>query len=261
MGQEAGQGGVACQLTTRPTSDHVSAPLLLARKLVLPLCLKVKPSASSLPLSRPGDGEKRAPGGGRHSPGGASQLPPQSTRGDVSEGCRTVGEDPLSVCLPPGGHEALGAAVESLELDALQRSRGARVHAAQAALHSLPAAGAEPAAAEEGAVGAVVGGGGAVRAADEDVRHNGTTGGGRRVSRGRAGAHSRLHGLLTRRWACPYSESSGRLYTFGASRGRSGPWRASCHPHGGARGRGGGGTPRRARPRRSHERGQRRRRL
>ena len=65
------------------TSDQVSAPLLLARKLVLPLCLKVKPSASSFPLSRPADGGKRAPEAGRAE---ASQLWPQTRRREAARG-------------------------------------------------------------------------------------------------------------------------------------------------------------------------------
>ena len=57
--------------------------MLLARKLVLPLCLKVKPSASSFPLSRPADGGKRAPEAGRAE---ASQLWPQTRRREAARG-------------------------------------------------------------------------------------------------------------------------------------------------------------------------------
>jgi len=93
----------------------------------------------------------------------------------LTAGARTVAVRPLTLRLPPGRYETLGAAVEGLERDRLQHGWRARVDAAEATLHSLSTAGAEPAAAEEEAVvGALVGGGGAVRPTQEDIGHDST---------------------------------------------------------------------------------------
>jgi hypothetical protein len=142
----------------RRTSVHVSVLLLFDRKLLLLLCLKLTLSASSRPWSRPGQ---------THMPGSSvgCQTRRRTPSPTLTAGARTVAVRPLTLRLPPGRYETLGAAVEGLERDRLQHCWRARVDAAEATLHSLSTARAEPAAAEEEAVvRALVGGGGAVRA-------------------------------------------------------------------------------------------------
>jgi hypothetical protein len=143
----------------RRTSVHVSVLLLFDRKLLLLLCLKLTLSASSRPWSRPGRQT--------HMPSSSvgCQTRRRTPSPTLTAGARTVAVRPLTLRLPPGRYETLGAAVEGLERDRLQHCWRARVDAAEATLHSLSTAGAEPAAAEEEAVvRALVGGGGAVRA-------------------------------------------------------------------------------------------------